>query len=57
MTPTLRVIITLAIVAGAIAGTYLLDTNPAWSGLFYLGAVALWFALDADDSTSTKEYK
>jgi hypothetical protein len=49
MTPTIRVLTTLAIVAGAIAGTYLLDTNPAWSGLFYLGAVALWFALDADN--------
>ena len=48
MNATLRTIITLTIVAGAIAGTYLLDTNPAWSGLFYLGAVALWFALDAD---------
>jgi hypothetical protein len=47
MTPTIRVTTTLAIVAGAIAGTYLLDTNPAWSGLFYLGSVALWFALDA----------
>jgi hypothetical protein len=49
MTPTLRITIVFAIVAGAIAGTYLLDTNPAWSGLFYLGAVALWFALDADN--------
>ena len=48
MTPTIRVTTTLAIVAGAIAGTYLLDINPAWSGLFYLGAVSLWFALDAD---------
>ena len=47
MTPTIRVTTTLAIVAGAITGTYLLDTNPAWSGLFYLGSVALWFALDA----------
>jgi hypothetical protein len=47
MTPTIRVTTTLAIVAGAIVGTYLLDTNPVWSGLFYLGAVALWFALDA----------
>jgi hypothetical protein len=49
MTPTLRITIVFAIVAGAIAGTYLLDTNPAWSGLFYLGAIALWFALDADN--------
>jgi hypothetical protein len=48
MTPTIRIITTLTIVAGAIAGTYLLDTNPALAGLFYLGAVALWFALDAD---------
>jgi hypothetical protein len=48
MTPTIRTLVTLTIAAGAIAGTYLLDTNPAWSGLFYLGAVALWFALDAD---------
>jgi hypothetical protein len=47
MTPTIRVTTTLAIVAGVIAGTYLLDTNPAWSGLFYLGSIALWFALDA----------
>jgi len=49
MTPTIRVLTTLAIVAGAIAGTYLLDTNPAWSVLFYLGSIALWFALDADN--------
>jgi hypothetical protein len=48
MNTTLRTIIILTIVAGAVAGTYLLDTNPAWAGLFYLGAVALWFALDAD---------
>jgi hypothetical protein len=48
MTPTIRVLTTLAICAGAVAGTYLLDTNPAWSGLFYLGSIALWFALDAD---------
>jgi hypothetical protein len=47
MTPTIRVTTTLAIVAGAVAGTYLLDTNPALAGLFYLGSVALWFALDA----------
>jgi hypothetical protein len=47
MTPTIRVTTTLAIVAGAIAGTYLLDVNPYWSGLFYLGSIALWFALDA----------
>jgi hypothetical protein len=48
MTPTIRVTTTLAIVAGAITGTYLLDTNPAWSGLFYLGSIALWFALTLD---------
>jgi hypothetical protein len=48
MTPTLRTIITLTIVAGAIAGTYLLDVNPYWSVLFYLGSIALWFALTAD---------
>jgi hypothetical protein len=29
MNATLRTIITLTIVAGAVAGTYLLDTNPA----------------------------
>lgn len=48
MNTTLRIIIILTIVAGAVAGTYLLDTNPAWAGLFYLGCVSLWFALDAD---------
>jgi hypothetical protein len=48
MTATLRLTTIFAIVAGAIAGTYLLDTNPAWAGLFYLGSAALWFALDAD---------
>jgi hypothetical protein len=48
MTPTIRVTATLAIVAGAITGTYLLDVNPYWSGLLYLGSIALWFALTAD---------
>jgi hypothetical protein len=48
MNATLRTIITRTIVAGAVAGTYLLDTNPAWAGLLYLGSAALWFALDAD---------
>jgi hypothetical protein len=48
MTPTIRVTIIFTIVAGAIAGTYLLDVNPAWSVLFYLGAIALWFALIQD---------
>jgi hypothetical protein len=47
MNTTLRLTIVFTIVAGAIAGTYLLDINPAWSGLLYLGSVALWFALDA----------
>ena len=47
MNATIRTIITLTIVAGAIAGTYLLDINPAWAGLLYLGSVALWFALEA----------
>lgn len=47
MNATIRTIITLTIVAGAVAGTYLLDINPAWSGLLYLGSVALWFALEA----------
>jgi hypothetical protein len=48
MTPTLRITIVFAIVAAAITGTYLLDVNPAWSVLFYLGAIALWFALIQD---------
>ena len=48
MSPAIQLATTIAIFAGAIIGTYLLDTSPAWSGLFYLGAVALWFALDAD---------
>jgi hypothetical protein len=48
MTPTLRLTIVFAIVAGAIAGTYLLDVNPNWSVLLYLGSIALWFALTAD---------
>ena len=48
MSPTIQLATTIAIFAGAITGTYLLDTNPAWAGLFYLGAAALWFALDAD---------
>jgi 1,4-dihydroxy-2-naphthoate octaprenyltransferase len=48
MTPTLRLTIIFTIVAGAIAGTYLLDINPNWSGLIYLGCVALWFAITAD---------
>jgi hypothetical protein len=47
MTPTIRVTTIFTIVAGAIAGSYLLDVNPYWSGLLYLGSVALWFALDA----------
>jgi hypothetical protein len=47
MTATLRLTTIFAIVAGAIAGSYLLDVNPNWSGLLYLGSVALWFALDA----------
>ena len=34
-------------VSGAVAGTYLIDVNVYWSGLLYLGAAALWFALDA----------
>jgi hypothetical protein len=48
MTPTIRVLTTLAIVAGAITGTYLLDINPNWSVLIYLGCIALWFALIQD---------
>jgi hypothetical protein len=48
MTPTIRVLTTFAIVAAAITGTYLLDVNSAWSVLFYLGAIALWFALIQD---------
>jgi hypothetical protein len=50
MTPTIRVLTTLAIVAGAIAGTYLLDINPNWSVLIYLGCVALWYGLTLDTS-------
>jgi hypothetical protein len=48
MTPTLRLTTIFTIVAGAIAGTYLLDVNPNWSGLLYLGSIALWFALTLD---------
>jgi hypothetical protein len=48
MTPTIRVLTTFAIVAAAITGTYMLDVNSAWSVLFYLGSIALWFALIQD---------
>jgi hypothetical protein len=48
MTPTIRLTTIFTIVAGAIAGTYLLDVNPYWSGLLYLGSIALWFALTLD---------
>jgi hypothetical protein len=48
MNQTIRFAAIITIIAGVVAGTYCLDTNPAWAGLLYLGAVALWFALDAD---------
>lgn len=48
MTATLRLTIIFAIVAGAIAGSYLLDINPSWSALFYLGCLALWYVLAMD---------
>jgi hypothetical protein len=55
MTPTLRLTIVFTIVAGAIAGTYLLDINPNWSVLIYLGCVALWYGLTLDTSPPGEE--
>jgi len=49
MSPTIRVITTIAIVLGAIVGTALLDVAPFGSSLCYLGSVSLWFALNKDN--------
>ena len=48
MNQAIRFAAIITVIAGVVAGTHCLDTNPAWAGLLYLGAAALWFALDAD---------